>query len=60
MTADRDNLTLAPPAPDKEPLKVNVFEFMKGANSALIPLFPYLDEGAIVPCGTMFDGGPGT
>jgi hypothetical protein len=60
MTSDREKLTLAPPASDKEPLKVNIFEFMKGANSALIPLFPYLDEGAIVPCGTLFDGGPGT
>jgi hypothetical protein len=56
----QDKPTLGPPAPDKEPLKVNIFEFMKGANSALIPLFPYLDEGAIVPCGTLFDGGPGT
>jgi hypothetical protein len=55
----RARLALDSPADDKQPLKVNIFEFMQGANSALIPLFPYLDEGAIVPCGTLFDGGPG-
>ena len=51
--------TLDPPDEDKQALKVNIFEFMRGANSALIPFFPYLDEGAIMPCGTLFDGGPG-
>jgi hypothetical protein len=47
---------IPPPPPDKEPLKQNAFEFMRGANSTLIPFFPYLDEGAIAPAGTVYYG----
>lgn len=47
---------IAAPSGDKEPLKQNAFEFMRGANSTLIPLFPYLDAGSIVPAGTVYYG----
>ncbi len=48
------------PAPSghREPLKVNVFDFMTGAVCQLLPLFPYHDAGAIVPCGAVFTGDP--
>jgi hypothetical protein len=47
---------IQPASPDKLPLKQNVFEFMRGANSTLIPLFPYLDAGSILPAGTVYYG----
>jgi hypothetical protein len=50
---------IAPPGDSKEPLKVNVFHHMAGANCQLLPLFPYLGPGAIVPCGAIFTGAPG-
>jgi hypothetical protein len=46
------------PRGDRLPLKANVFEAMQSANTQLLPLFPYLGEGAIVPCGATFSGGP--
>ena len=48
-----------PPA-DRIPVKQNAFEFMRGANSTLIPLFPYLDAGSIVPAGTVYYGSSDT
>jgi hypothetical protein len=47
---------IPPPSRDKLPLKQNAFEFMRGANSTLIPLFPYLDEGSMLPAGTVYYG----
>ncbi|MFC9502803.1 hypothetical protein [Streptomyces sp. NPDC057002] len=49
---------IAPPDPDVEPLKVNVYEQMAKAASQLAPLFPYDHAGAIVPCGNVLVGGP--
>jgi len=47
------------PSPDRPPLRTNVFEFMQFSNTSLAPLFPaYLERGAIVPCATLFIGGP--
>jgi hypothetical protein len=54
--AARSSHRIPPPSPDKQPLKQNAFEFMRGANSTLIPLFPYLDAGSIVPAGTVYYG----
>ena len=50
------------PGPDgrRVPLKVNVFDAMAGAACALLPLFPYVDAGAIVPCGVIIRGDPKT
>lgn len=41
------------------PMKVNALKLVQGANSQLLPLFPYLGPGAIVPCSAAFesDGG---
>lgn len=50
---------IPPPAGDKQPLKRNIFEFLREANCTLIPLFPWFDEGAIVPAATLFEGGAG-
>jgi hypothetical protein len=47
------------PSPDRPPLRANVFEFMQYANTSLAPLFPaYLERGSIMPCATVFMGGP--
>jgi len=51
---------IPPPSDDRPPLKQNAFEFMRGANSTLIPLFPYLDAGSIVPAGTVYYGSSDT
>ncbi len=39
----------------KTPLKTNVFECARNASAQLLPLFPYLDEGSIVPCCAAFE-----
>jgi hypothetical protein len=56
MTTTRE---IPPPAGDREPLKTNIFAFVQNSQSALAPLFPYVDEGAIVPCAATFRGAPG-
>lgn len=40
---------------DKVPLKANAFRVIQGANAQLLPLFPYMGPGAIVPCASAFD-----
>ncbi len=47
------------PDPVRPPLAANIFRVMEQANSELIPLFPYLHEGAMVPGGSIFRGGQG-
>ncbi|MEZ0353741.1 hypothetical protein [Mycobacterium sp. pR1184] len=54
--ADQQAHRIPPPSGHREALKVNVFEFMAGAACQLLPLFPYHDAGAIVPCGAVFTG----
>jgi hypothetical protein len=53
-----DKLTIPPPRADRPPLKANVFEAMQHGNTQLMPLFPYLHPGAMVPAGAMILGGP--
>lgn len=53
-----DSRRIPPPDPDREPLKVNVYERMAKAASQLMPLFPCDSAGAIVPCGAVLVGGP--
>ena len=53
-----DKLTIPPPRPDRPPLCANVFEAMQHGNTQLLPLFPYLHPGAMVPAGAMLRGGP--
>jgi hypothetical protein len=47
------------PDPNREPLKANVYRLVQCSPTALVPLFPYVDEGSIVPCAATFSGGPG-
>jgi hypothetical protein len=47
---------IPPPSGQREPLKINVFDLMTGAASQLLPLFPYHDAGAMVPCGAIMTG----
>jgi hypothetical protein len=49
------------PAPSKTrvPLKVNVFRHMRMSNTALCPMFPYLDEGCFAPAVAVYTGAPG-
>lgn len=43
---------LLPPEKRAEPLRVNIFEFIRNANAELVPLFPIYGPGTIVPAGT--------
>ncbi len=52
------NPTIPPPRPDRPPLVANVFETMQRGNTQLLPLFPYLHPGAMVPAGAIIQGGP--
>lgn len=54
-----ERLSIAPPAADKPPMKVNIYRFSQTMNSQLTPMFPYLGEGAIVPTGAVMRGAPG-
>ena len=49
---------MRPPAPDKQPLRTNIYEFGRNLVSTLTPMFPYVDEGSIVPTCAFFYGGP--
>ena len=51
-------LSMPPPAADKEPMKVNVYEFGRNLVSTLTPMFPYVDEGSMVPTCALFYGEP--
>jgi hypothetical protein len=51
-------LTIDAPRPDRPPLKVNVFAAMQHGNTQLMPLFPYVHPGAVVPAGAILKGGP--
>jgi len=47
------------PAPHKRPMKVNLFEMVTRSVGALqlVPVFPYVDDGSIVPCLSITKGG---
>ncbi len=44
------NINFPAPDPDKQPLKANVYEAARQANTQLLPLFPYMGPGDIVTC----------
>ena len=46
-----------PPTGEREPLKVSIYESMAKSNAQLMPIFPYDEAGAMVPCGAMLYGG---
>ncbi len=52
-------LSMPAPAPDKQPLRCNVYEYARTLASTLTPMFPYVDEGAMVPTIALFYGRPG-
>ncbi len=56
---NRSEHDIPPPPADKEPLRTNVYRFIQTSVTALAPLFPYFDEGSIVPCSATFRGAPG-
>lgn len=47
------------PTGDKQPQKVNVYSRAAIINSQLTPMFPFFDEGSIVPALASFRGGAG-
>ncbi|WP_285032729.1 hypothetical protein [Mycolicibacterium sp. lyk4-40-TYG-92] len=49
---------IPPPDGRREPMKASVFERMAKSAANLMPIFPYDEAGAIVPCGTIMFGGP--
>lgn len=50
-------LDIPPPDGEREPLKVNIFEFAAGSSCQLQPVFPHNGPGAIVPCVAILRGG---
>ena len=48
---------IPPPAADKPPLKANVFHALRSANTALVPMFPYVGDGDLVPGASIMFGG---
>lgn len=52
-------LAIPPPSPTRVPLKTNVFRHMRMSNTALCPMFPYLDEGCFAPAVAVYSGAPG-
>lgn len=52
-------LTIPPPSDVRPPLKVNVFRHMRISNTALCPMFPYLEEGCFAPAVAVYSGAPG-
>lgn len=53
---DKANLSMPLPAKGKQPLKCNVFDYARTLVSTLTPMFPYVDEGAMVPTIALFYG----
>jgi hypothetical protein len=51
-----DDLTIAPPDPNRPPLRANIYEAARGLTCTLAPLFPYIHAGAIVPTVALFWG----
>lgn len=58
MGQETKPLRMPEPPADKEALKVNVYEFGRNLVSTLTPMFPYIDEGAMVPTCAFFYGAP--
>lgn len=58
MAKTSNGLEMPAPAADKQPLKCNVYEFGRNLVSTLTPMFPYVDEGAMVPTCALFYGEP--
>lgn len=56
---DPAGLTIPPPREDRPPLRCNVFSAMSKGNTTLMPLFPHLYPGAMVPAGAVLRGAPG-
>lgn len=53
--------TLGSTEQQKVPMKVNALKLVQGLNSQLLPLFPYMGPGSIVPCCAAFESdGSGT
>ena len=51
-----EKLAIAPRLKDKAPLKVSVYEHAQSATGSLTPMFPFRDEGSMVPCATLLWG----
>lgn len=51
-------LEIPPPRADRQPLRANLLNSMQKAGMQLVPLFPYMHAGAMVPAGSLFIGGP--
>jgi hypothetical protein len=51
-------LSIPPPRVDRPPMHTNAFDAMQHGNTQLLPLFPYMHRGAMVPAGAMLLGGP--
>lgn len=47
------------PDPKRPPLQANVFQAVRSANTSLVPMFPYCQDGCLVPGATVFYGGQG-
>jgi hypothetical protein len=52
-------LDLPLPDPARPPMIANIFHAVRHANTKLMPMFPYCQDGCIVPGASVFSGGRG-
>ncbi|SEK00319.1 hypothetical protein SAMN05518849_12526 [Sphingobium sp. AP50] len=58
MERTRGPRQIQPPVENKPALQTNVFHALRGANTALMPIFPYGAAGELVPAASIMWGGP--
>lgn len=58
MARKKGELTIPAPASGKQPVKASAYGFAQTVNGTLIPMFPYTEQGSIVPAVTLNWGRP--
>lgn len=59
MDGSHAHLDIGSPDPERPPLQANCFQQGRSINTALMPMFPYVEPGCMVPCLSLIYGGPG-
>ena len=59
QATSRRKKVISPPTGDRAPMKTNAYRLAQYTEMTLAPLFPFLDEGSLIPCLAAVQGGPG-